>query len=79
MRAKASEFIDFWTGISVHSAEQYEVPNGEQGVVELARRCDAMAETVGMSQEELAAEVGDLVAYIAVKVAAANQRARGTG
>ena len=51
MRAKANEFIDFWTRISVHSAEQYEVPNGEQGVTELARRCIAMAETVGLSKE----------------------------
>jgi hypothetical protein len=75
MRAKANEFIDFWTRISVHSAEQYEVPNGEQGVAELARRCVAMAETVGLSKEELEAEVGDLVTYIDVKLTAANQRA----
>ena len=75
MRAKASEFIDFWTRISVHSAEQYEVPNGEQGVAELARRCVAMAETVGLSKEDLEAEVGDLVTYIDVKLAAANQGA----
>ena len=77
MRAKANEFIDFWTKISVHSAEQYEVPNGEQGAAELARRCIAMAETVGLSKEELEAEVGDLVTYIDVKLAAANQRAQG--
>jgi hypothetical protein len=75
MRAKANEFIDFWTRISVHSAEQYEVPNGEQGVTELARRCVAMAETVGLSKEELEAEVGDLASYIGVKLAAANRRA----
>jgi hypothetical protein len=36
-----------------------------------------MAETVGLSKEELEAEVGDLVTYIDVKLAAANQRAQG--
>jgi hypothetical protein len=76
MRAKANEFIDFWTRISVHSAEQYEVPNGEQGVTELTRRCVAMAESVGLSKEELEAEVGDLTTYIGGKLAAAAQRAQ---
>jgi hypothetical protein len=74
MAITAREFIDFWVENSVHAAEQYNAPGGEQGVTVLTHRCIAMAASQGLSKADLEKEVGDLTAYIRDRLALANKR-----
>jgi hypothetical protein len=74
MGTTAREFIDFWVENSVHAAEQYGAPGGEQGATALAHRCIEMAVSQGLSKADLEKEVGDLAAYIREKLALANKR-----
>jgi hypothetical protein len=71
--SKAREFIDFWTENSVHSAEQYGSPGGSQRTSDLVKRCVEMAETQGLSQADLEAEVGNLSEYVRTALDEANE------
>jgi hypothetical protein len=73
MGANAREFIDFWVQNSVHAAEPFGARGAEQNTAELTRRCTEMAASLGLSEADLEAEVGDLEAYIKQKLAAANK------
>jgi hypothetical protein len=73
MGAKAREFIDFWVENSVHAVEQFGAPGAEQDTIELTRRCIDMATSLGLSEADLEAEVGDLEAYIKQRLAAVNK------
>ncbi len=72
MSADAREFIDFWIENSVHAAEPHGSAGSEQGVSELVRRCIDMADSQGITREQLEAEVGDLGTYIRGKLQSAN-------
>jgi hypothetical protein len=74
MATIAREFIDFWVENSIHAAEQYGAPGGEQGATALARRCIEMAASQGLSKADLEKEVGDLTAFIRDKLTLANKR-----
>jgi hypothetical protein len=73
MGAKAREFIDFWIENSVHAAEQAGVAGASQDVTVLARRCVEMAKSLGITEEDLREEVGDVAEYVSGKLCAANQ------
>ena len=76
MGAKAREFIDFWVENSVHAAEEYGTAGGEQGAIELARRCLEMAASQGFSKTDIETEVGNLIAYLQEELVSANKRER---
>jgi len=71
--SKAREFIDFWVENSVHAVESSRTPGASQDVTELARRCVEAAETEGVSASDIKSEIGDVAAYIAGKLKAANK------
>ena len=79
MTGKAREFIDFWIQNSVHAAEQYGAAGGEQNARVLVDRCLKMAESQGLSQADIEAEVGDLAEYIKSKSQRANQTEKARG
>ncbi|MCK1489176.1 hypothetical protein IVB14_01700 [Bradyrhizobium sp. 180] len=72
MTAEARHFIEFWVENSVHAAEPYGAIGAEQNVAELARRCIQMAAEQGISEQELTAEIGDVIEFIKEKLTAAN-------
>jgi hypothetical protein len=76
MTSKAREFIDFWIENSVHATEEHGGAGSEQSAAVLAERCVEMAGSIGITRQELDAEVGDLVTYLHTQVKAANQRER---
>lgn len=76
MSVQAREFIDFWIENSVHAAEESGARGASQDVSELARRCVAMAEDQGITEDAMRAEVGDVAEYIRRKLSNANQAER---
>jgi len=58
---------------SIHATEEYHLSGGEQGVRELVQRCVEMAETQGLSEADLEAEVGDLYDHVRKRVELVNK------
>ena len=71
---KAREFLDFWVQNSIQPAEQFGLPGASQDVEDLRQRCLNMAKGEGIDEAELVAEIGDLRAFLAAKLAEANHR-----
>lgn len=73
MSTDVREFIDFWVENSVHATEQSGATGAEQHVPELVRRLVEMAESEGLTQNQLESQVGDLPAYLREKLERANE------
>ena len=73
MNEKAREFIDFWIANSVHAAEQFPTAGASQDVTALSGRCVEAAKSLGISEADLRAEIGDVADYIRDKLNAANK------
>jgi hypothetical protein len=71
--SKAREFIDFWIGNSVHAAEPHSNDGATQDASELSQRLVEAAESQGVSEAELQAEIGDISNYIRDKLRAVNR------
>ena len=73
MSAQAREFINFWIQNSVHAADPSNAPGGSQDVGQLAEHCVEMAKALGIPEEAMRDEVGDVAEYISGKLNSANQ------
>ncbi|MCG2628709.1 hypothetical protein L6654_18910 [Bradyrhizobium sp. WYCCWR 13023] len=73
MTSKVREYIDFWIETSVHAAEQYGTPGASQSVNDLVSRLIEGARGQGISERDMANEVGDLTGYVRDKLSAANR------
>ena len=72
MSGQAREFVDFWIENSVHPLEQSRAPGASQDVGQLTERCIEMAKGLGISEEAIRDEVGDIAEYIRAKLNSTN-------
>jgi hypothetical protein len=73
MSTKTRESLDFWIENSIHAKEQLRTVGASQDVNELTRRCIEAAQSQGISEADLQAEIGDIHGYILTKLEAANK------
>jgi hypothetical protein len=60
---KAREFLDLFAFASVHEDQPYQPAQRSKALDELVRRCAEMANSEGISRQQMEAEVGDLDEY----------------